>query len=315
MTTQNVPDGFHHVVCAVCGADVPRTRWETPLGLEPEEDISSFFSCTNAHYRRFGRIVECGECGLLYREPQETDLLALYSEGIDEGYLKEWPARRDTFERSFRQLHSFIRPPGDLLDVGCATGFGLRVAQELGWRPVGLEPGRWAARQARRQGLVVVGGTVDNCPFADEQFDVVTLWDVIEHVPDPGAMLCAIYDVLRPGGVVALTTMDMGSLVARALGARWPHLMRMHLWYFGFRHVVSLLSDAGFTAPQRRPHVRVLSASYLASRFEALGSRPSRALARLLAVPGLGRLHIPIRLGDLMAVYAFKPETATEARG
>jgi len=306
-------DQFEHVACAVCGADDNVVVWETPLSDAENSRLESFFRCTNTHYGHFGRIVRCRSCGLLYREPQEKDLLEAYNAAVDEDYLREWPARRDTFRRSFRQLDLLAQPPGDLLDVGCSTGFSLIVAREAGWRALGLEPSRWAVEHARREGLDVSEGTLDSHPFASEQFDVVTLWDVIEHVTSPRETLEAALDVLRPGGVIALTTMDIGSIVARALGSRWPHLMRMHLWYFRFAHVASLLEAAGFEAPQRRPHVRVLSVAYLASRAKFAGKHVSWVINAMVRASRRGRLRVPICLGDLMAVYARKPGKTTAA--
>ncbi len=297
-----------HVGCAVCGADDAFVRWDTPLG-EPaaEPHLESWFCCTNTQYGRFGRIVECRSCGLLYRDPQERDLLSGYTAAIDPVYVRESPARDDTFERSLRQLAAFAQPPGRLLDVGCSTGRSVRVATRAGWRAVGLEPCRWAVREARRAGLPVVEGTLEQHPFRPGEFDVVTLWDVIEHVPDPRGVLAAVHSLLRPGGVIGLTTMDLGSLVAGALGWRWPHYMRMHLWYFRFEHVARLLREVGFVDPCRQRHVRVLSAAYLASRLEFADDSLARAGHGLVRASGLTKVKIPICLGDLMAVYARKP--------
>ena len=298
-------ESFVSVPCAVCGSRRNSLRFETPLGTPVP--LESFFRCTNTHYGCFGRIVRCDDCGLLYRDPQEPDVLDAYGEAVDEDYLAEWPARQASFRRSLRQLHRFKTPPGRLLDVGASTGFFLRVAREGGWQAVGLEPSRWAADLARRDGFRVENGTLDAPPFEPESFDALTLWDVIEHVSDPRGTLAAAWSLLKPGGVIGLTTMDVGSLVARLLGPRWPHLMRMHLWYFQAAHVVRLLEEVGFTAPQCFPHVRVLNATYLATRFRFIGDRAWHALDALVRVTGQRDRLVPICLGDLFAVYATKP--------
>ncbi len=301
--------GLVHVVCPLCGADDARVCWDTDFGADATP-LDEYFRCTNTHYGRFGRIVRCRACGMMYRDPQEEDPLTAYAATADEDYLGEWPARQATFERSLRQLHRFVRPPGELLDVGCSTGFFLRVARDAGWHAVGLEPSHWAVAHAQAEGLEVLQGTLDSHPFRPGQFDVVTLWDVIEHVRDLRQTLAAARELLRPGGVLALTTMDVYSPIARVMGARWPHLMRMHLWYFGRRHMSRLLQEAGFESPHIAPHVRVLSADYLASRLEFLSGSLARAAqaARALARGArLGQAQVPIRMGDLVAYYARKP--------
>lgn len=304
---------FIHVSCPVCGADDARTRWETPLGDDGPAPLESCFRCTNAQYGRFGRIVQCHRCGAMYRDPQERDPLRAYEATVDEDYLQEWPSRRLTFLRSLRQLHRFAQPPGDLLDVGCATGFFLRVARDAGWHAVGLEPSHWAAEQARREGLEVYEGSLEDAPLGAEQFDVITLWDVIEHLRDPREALRAAWRLLRPGGVIGLTTMETGSLVARLMGARWPHLMRMHLCYLRYGHVARLLQEIGFVEPRRRPHVRVLSAGYLASRLRFIGPRAAEMTGAIVRALGLKDRQIPLYVGDLMAVYARKPGPEAES--
>ena len=302
------PDsGTVHVACAVCGADDARVRWQTPLDDPEQTPLEAVFRCTNTSYGHFGRIVECRRCGLLYRDPQEQDLLSAYTAAVDEDYFDEWPARRSTFQGSLRQLHRYAQPPGDLLDVGCSTGFFLRVAAEAGWNAVGLEPSRWAVERARAEGLEVHEGVLGDSPLEGRRFDVVTLWDVLEHVREPQEMLQAAWGALRPGGVLGLTTMDVGSLVARLLGSRWPHLMRMHLWYFRRRHVAAILREVGYEQIVTCGHARVLSAGYLASRFSFAGERVGRAAVRLVDVLGLAERLVPISLGDLIAVYARKP--------
>lgn len=302
-------DPTEHVTCPCCGADDAAVRWVADLDASGAIDLHEALRCTNSHYRCFGRIVRCRRCGMMYRDPQEgARLLAAYSEAVDEDYLMAWPARQATFERSLAQLQRFIRPPGKLLDVGCSTGFFLRVAQQAGWEAVGLEPSRWAASVAQKNGLPVVEGTLDSHSFQAGQFDVVTLWDVIEHVRDPQAMLLAAFRLLRPGGFLALTTMDAGSPVARLLGSRWPHLMRMHLCYFARRHMVDLITKAGFETPRIYPHVRVLDTEYFASRLGFISGRTARAAGVVVRALGIGQRHIPIRLGDLIALYARKPE-------
>ena len=296
-----------HVTCPLCGADDAAVRWVTNLDASEVKDLYEAFRCTNNHYRCFGRIVRCRRCGMMYRDPQEEDLLAAYAAAVDEDYLMAWPARQATFERSLAQLQRFTRPPGKLLDVGCSTGFFLRVAQRAGWNAIGLEPSRWAAGLARAEGLDVVEGTLESHPFEKGQFDVVTLWDVIEHVQDPRGMLGAAFRLLRPGGIIALTTMDTGSAIARLLGVRWPHLMRMHLCYFARRHIVELVTSVGFELLRVHPHVRVLDAEYLASRLGFISDRTARVAGRLVRALRCGDWRVPICLGDLMALYARRP--------
>jgi 2-polyprenyl-3-methyl-5-hydroxy-6-metoxy-1,4-benzoquinol methylase len=112
------------------------------------------------------------------------------------------------------------RPPGGrLLDVGCAFGTFLRLAAERGWEPHGVEVSRYASALAREgTGFDVFTGDLEDYPAAPGGFDLVTFWDVIEHVCRPRANLATAFRLLRPGGLLLLTTDNFDGLVAR-LGA------------------------------------------------------------------------------------------------
>jgi 2-polyprenyl-3-methyl-5-hydroxy-6-metoxy-1,4-benzoquinol methylase len=93
----------------------------------------------------------------------------------------------ENWRRTFRdRLGDLPAMPGRLLDVGAATGFFVEQAREVGWDAVGVEPSEWAAAYARNElGVEVRTGTLEAMRFPDGTFDVVTLWEVIEHLPDP----------------------------------------------------------------------------------------------------------------------------------
>lgn len=135
-----------------------------------------------------------------------------------------------------------------LLDVGCALGFMLEEAKAAGWSPVGVETSEFAARYARqRTGCPVYAGTLQKAALAPESFDVVTLMDVIEHVPEPFELIAEIHRVLRPGGVLLIVTPNFGSLFVRLYGLKaygvWPD---QHVVYFQPSTVKRFLRTVGF---------------------------------------------------------------------
>jgi hypothetical protein len=136
-----------------------------------------------------------------------------------------------------------------------------------------------------------------------ERYDVMTMWDVVEHLPDPRDELAAARAMLVPGGALHLSTIDTGSLVARLLGARWPWLMDMHLVYFDRPTITALLEEAGFRVRRISTYSHTVSSGYLLRKigasFPALAP-VTRALARI--VPG--GWPVPVNLGDNMLVRA-----------
>jgi SAM-dependent methyltransferase len=133
------------------------------------------------------------------------------------------------------------------------------------------------------------------------------MWDVIEHLPDPRSALCEMFDTLRPGGVIAVSTMDVDSLAARLSGGRWPWFMTMHRVYFSRATMRRMLEDVGFTDVRMKTHVRWVSLGYLTSRMAAALPPAGRPLATVVRWLRLTRVLVPFTIGDLFEAYARKP--------
>src|SRR5207249_10956114 len=119
---------------------------------------------------------------------------------------------------------------------------------------------------ARDRGLPVTCGTILDLARTRAQFDVITMWDVIEHLPDPAGALETMRRLLRPGGLLAISTMDVDAPVARLLGRRWPWYMQMHLWYFSRRTLTRMVQASGYDVIGIRRHCRVVRLGYVASQ-------------------------------------------------
>jgi SAM-dependent methyltransferase len=139
-------------------------------------------------------------------------------------------------------------PKGRLLDVGCGTGVFLAVMRERGWQVAGLEPNEaWADQLRRNLGLDVQTGTLEDAPPELGQFDVVSMLDVIEHLADPLAALAAARRVLRPGGLLVLTTPNLNALEHRLFGRAWYALQPPdHLWLFTPRSLGQVVRRGGY---------------------------------------------------------------------
>ncbi len=156
-------------------------------------------------------MVRCSGCSLVYRNPRPTvfDVRRAYAaDGTDLG-LEERVARRRSHE--FRRFFDSFPAdrPGRLLDVGCGYGFFLKMAEERGWKAVGLDLNPKAVDYAKERLRVnAILGDLNDIPFPDESFDLVTLWNVVECVPDPLELLRQLRPVLREEGTIFIRTQN-----------------------------------------------------------------------------------------------------------
>ena len=221
---------------------------------------------------------------------------------LDESAVEAARAKRDWVAR-------FVPAGGALLDVGANYGHFLHQAQDR-FDAVGIEPSATIVAWGREHlGVRLEQGSIetDNLAFIGH-FDAITLFDVIEHLPDPRAALARCRRYLKPGGRLFITTPDTGALAARLLGTHWYYIdVVEHISLFSAANLTRLLGESGFRVIDRRTFGRTYRLSYIERRLGQL-SRES-ALLRIAHVASLplrlaGGVRVPISAGDLMAVAA-----------
>ena len=227
--------------------------------------------------------LECARCGFVFRADLDREALQEvyagggYEEVRGDQYLRELAHRRRDARVRLRYLRPWARA-GRLLDVGAAGGAFVAEAARAGFEARGIEPVASFARLAREQlGVDVRDGRLEDAEL-DPPSDVITMWHVLEHVPEPLSALARLAVGLTPGGVVAVEVPNADSAVARHMGPAWPSLEpEVHVNQFTPASLRLLLERAGldvrdvrttaitpFLTPGRR-----LSAGHLAGRLKA----------------------------------------------
>jgi 2-polyprenyl-3-methyl-5-hydroxy-6-metoxy-1,4-benzoquinol methylase len=284
--------GLEHVACPLCGASDDELRFEK----------DGF------------RVVSCRACSLVYVNPRLSmeALAGLYNDQVisyAHYYVKT--AREDarSFAKRLDLIERHLSPATDrplrLLELGCGPGTFMRVAKDRGWTVRGVDLNAESVGHCHRAGLDVVCGTFPDAAFAGQRYDVAVMSDFIEHVTDPLAVLSAVREHLEPGGMVFITTPDVGSPLARAAGGRWPHLKPVeHLTYFSRGTIRALLARAGFEVVVLRSMGRVRNLGLALERLEHFSWRLSRVGRALVPRAVAERVHVPLNPGDEMAVLA-----------
>jgi SAM-dependent methyltransferase len=254
------------------------------------------------------------------RSPQET--AELYSEnyfvsddpatlGYDDYSLHEKGLKK-VFSEHLSVIEAYAPPPASIIDVGCAFGYFLQVAEERGWTAEGIELSPYASQVARDNTKAqVYTGTVADRQLGEARYDAVTMWDMLEHSHDPTQELTEVSRILKPGGYLFLSVPDAGSLIARIMGRQWYGFKSVteHNYFFTKDTLFRLLENTGFDLVESRRGVWPCSMRFLASKLAPYSPRASRLAERLIKLLRMEKLTIRFRFID-MFVVARKCETA-----
>ncbi len=287
------------VACSVCGGGDSSVVYEASAEHQATDLAVKFRASGDEPL--IDRLVRCTRCGMQYINPRLRSELILsgYAEGPDPTYVSQMPARIQTFAAAMKDIERKLGRKGRLLDVGTAAGAMLVAARDAGWEAEGCEPNRWLAEWGAGQyGVRIQPGTVFEQHYEPGSFDVVTLWDVIEHTPQPREVVDHCRTLLKPGGLLIVNYPDIGSWIARLLKRQWLFLTSVHLHYFDRRTISRLLSDAGFEVMVVRPHVQRLELDYVLQRGAAVSGSLSTVGRRAAKMAGVSRWHVPYWLGQ-----------------
>jgi len=207
--------------------------------------------------------VQCKRCELISLWPKlEKQEVAQYYPEVYDSYITDEAALdklsqllyRRGLEKKRRTITRRKAGPGRLLDVGCATGQFLFHMERYGWQVSGVEPGSQAAAHAREHyHLNVINGELKDAKFPDGFFDVVTLWDVFEHVDDPLASLMEINRIMVEDGLLVLSIPNLSSFDARIFKGHWIGWdAPRHLHLFTLETLETFLSEAGLRLDSAR---------------------------------------------------------------
>lgn len=286
-----------------------------------EKTVCNF--CGNAESTPFIpklRVVTCSQCGLVYtneRLPLEA-LREIYSKDYFEnseshelGY-DNYEANRSEIRRTFlkrlKMLEGYLRGgKGNSLDIGCAMGFFVETAQENGWQAEGLDISGFCVKHGNGRGLKLHEATVQEFNAKPESYELITMWDYIEHSPTPKEDLKKVFGLLKRGGVIALATPDIASLPAKIFKENWMGFKEHeHLFYFSGKILKKTLKELGFEIVREQYAGKYVSAEFFARRLGLYFPRISKFLGFLINKKILPNFHFYCNPFDITLIVARK---------
>ncbi len=218
-------------------------------------------------YRDF---VKCTDCRIIFfmHDDNSVKLDELYEKDYFSGmvyrdYIQERDFRINQFRKKIHLLEKYLPPTGMVLDIGCAMGFFLLIMNEFKYKAYGVEISKYASSYARDiMKLNVHSGDLLSAHFPDDFFNIITMWDVLEHLQNPLEVLTEIKRIMKRQGILIIETLNVDSLTARILRHKWPlYNPPYHLFYYSEKTLTGILKKIGFSLLEKIPvqtYVRTL---------------------------------------------------------
>lgn len=297
-----------------CEITTPASTAPLPAELEQADCPNGCAAEHDEQLHEFGgfAVCRCARCGLVRLNPRlaEGQLAEFYEHEYFSGDhvtgYASYEADARLYEKTFAlrlKLISRCKPTGRLLDIGCGLGYFLNVAGRAGFDVYGLDHSRYAVECcAERFPDRVQCSLLQPGLFPDKFFDVVTMFDLFEHVYHPHEFLRTLHAITRDDGVVTITTPNHQSLLARVSGRNWvSYKPPEHVYYYTpetLRHMVAPLFDVASI----RSAGQYCTLEFLAERVKTLSRPAGRALLQAVRSFGLKDVPVYVNSGSMTAV-------------
>jgi 2-polyprenyl-3-methyl-5-hydroxy-6-metoxy-1,4-benzoquinol methylase len=245
----------------------------------------------------------CNNCGLFYSDPLKVNTFH-YKNVVDKHYEHSKETRKIESSIAINKIRPYLFKTGKkklkVLDIGCLTGFFLDSIKKIGDIDCyGIEPSKWAVEICNNKGLKVVQGYFENYDYPNNYFDVITLFDCIEHVKKPFQLLEKVNKILKKDGIIVISTPNIESVFHKIFKKNFWFIEAMHLFYFSPKTIKMALEKHNFSVLENTKHYKCLTLGYALQRIKVLTNLISTSIENWKI---LQNIHVTFYAGQMLVV-------------
>lgn len=304
----SIPD-LYPSYCAICGTKENAVELY-PANFSMDALTPAVFSARRLPDHVHYRMVRCNQCGLVRSDPiVQSDILSqLYSKSTFE-YNEEVGNLKLCYGKYLSSLSQYNAKKDSILEIGCGNGFFLDEAMKQGYKKIrGVEPSLNAVEKATTEiRRLIECNVMHEGLFRGDEFDVICMFQLLDHIPDPKKLLDECYRVLKPSGLILCINHNVDAISARILGERSPIIDIEHTYLYGRKTLSRLFSGSGFNILGKGYALNVVSPHYLAWLLPLPNTMKS-FLLNIMKLAWIRRLRMTLPLGNIYLI-AQKPST------
>ncbi len=284
---------MRYIVCDLCGKD------ETAVICHPLLTV--------------GPVVKCSNCRLVYVNPrvQNEEIRSKLSRryqnlGLAFEYESKWRNLRFVEKVNIIQRH---KRSGRLLDMGCASGVFLKIAEEF-YDCYGVDTNPVHCQKAKdERSLRVFNGTLKEAKFESNFFDIIVALNVLEHTYSPMSELKEMNRVLKRKGILMLEIPNIQSIWFKMFRKKWRQFLPDHYFYFSPDTITKYLQKTSFDVLKIGYDKKIFDLGYMVSRFSLINRRLGKLFSKLIFQMKLNNKLIKFKFSDSLLVIAEKEVT------
>jgi SAM-dependent methyltransferase len=299
---------LHNTPCAIC-SKYGNCREVYPANFRDTDFNREVFSARRLPDRIHYRLVKCLDCGLVRSDPvaDTATIMELYEQSTFD-YGDEAKNLGRTYGIYLDRVKSFGSKRDSLLEIGCGNGFFLSEALDRGYVNVtGVEPSKHAKEKANpRVRDCIVSDIMRPGLFPADSFDTICCFQVLDHIPDPAALLQECCTVLKPGGCLLCLNHNVESISSKILKERSPIVDIEHTYLYSPETAAALFRNCGFSICEVGSAVNVYSLRYLIHLLP-ISVELKRFASNIADVSKMAKIQLDLPLGNLFLI-AQKPD-------